>query len=115
MNAKQILSSAIESARKQIASIQSELAAPVLDGTPWLILQGKSGEPVRMLGEWGGTKGWLAVEAVPYHLCGAYMLSEESAKRYEQSLSFVWKMHVREFKNARVAELKSLIESLSNL
>lgn len=115
MNAKQILKNTIESARKQISAIESELSAPVLDGTPWLILQAKAGEPIRMFGDWNGTKGWLAVEAVPDHLCGAYMLSGESAKRYEQGIPFSWKMHVNDFKHGRIAELQKLIAGIESL
>ncbi len=104
MNAKQILQNTIESARKQIASIEAELSAHVLDGTPWLIIRVEPNAPVRMLGEWDGRKGWLVVEAVPSHLCGAWMLSEKRADEYVRKSdreNFIARMHVNDFKRRK--------------
>lgn len=95
-------------AKREIAT---RLEAPVLDGTPFVIIRTTVAEQPSdrewMLGSWDTLEGvqvkngWRRTITIPWHFCGAQCYGEESADRIVEKLSRIgWtvrKMHTREW------------------
>lgn len=100
----------IAKVENDIKALEDRMAAPVLDGTPFLLtLNPATGTMI--YGEWDNGRGFRHIDTVPDHLCGAVQMSEESVNRNVATLKanlVPRAMHVRDFQKARLAHLHSV-------
>ena len=122
MNEKALFHKLLINIQAEIESIDQQLSAPVVDGNCWLLARhtylrlAERDEPsTQVYGHWGDldglTKvGWLHLTVVPSHLCGALIYDHERIERHLASLTnigfTVFKIHVRDFLNERLAYLR---------
>ena len=126
---KSTLDKIIASYEATIESCRAQLAAPVLDGTPFLLLRKALGENYeRAYGEWpitctlsgelGKVKGWQSVLVLPDHLCGAMLFSEQSGKRQIAAAKAARLggefrlLHRRDFVTQRIAAAEEMLTML---
>lgn len=119
MNEASLPTAILQNARamliEQIADLEKALDAPVLDGTPWLLI-GTEGAVDMVYGAWPQidtgvtTQGWLSLIGTPHHLCGAVMMSAKDVQRHIDNLrvhgDVARRMHVREFQVVRLDQLR---------
>jgi hypothetical protein len=82
--------------KKNTEELQARLAAPILDGTPYIVLFDMPsategvGPMTMVYGQWaefhGGKSCYRSLSIVPNSMCGLLMTSEEGAKRHVAAL-----------------------------
>jgi hypothetical protein len=122
--ARNLIARVTASLREDIATIDRELDAPVMVGSPFVLVLEADGGP-RVFGEWeplnGGAKvrGWIGASVVPASLCGVVMLSESGVARnrqgWERAGMRVSAVHFRQFLATKRAETVSALANAERL
>ena len=117
-----IIEGVLTGIREDIAALEFDLAAPVLDGTPWAtIVEMPAPVGPAILGEWtdlDGTvkRGFRSLSVMPWHFCGAILSDGERSARKLAVLAERGQVgiarHIRDLKAEKLAALRAHLPEL---